>query len=65
MSITMSLLGWILGLAAYDVLRDAEKKSEAARREVDALHSANDLNAQRISRLEAELRELKRGWRGN
>jgi len=63
----MSLLCWALGLAAYDALTDAEENGEEARREAGALRRANEMNEQRIRRLEDELRELKRErgeWRG-
>lgn len=63
----MSILGWALGLAAYDALTDAEENGEEARREAGALRRANEANERRIRRLEDELRDLKceRGeWRG-
>lgn len=56
----MSLLCWMLGLAAYNALTDAEENGEEARR-------ANEANERRIRRLEDELRDLKRErgeWRG-
>lgn len=56
----MSVLGWVLGLAAYDALTNAEDKSEEAWREADALWRANETNERRIRRLEDELRALKR-----
>ena len=61
----MSVLGWVLGLAAYNALTDAEENVEEARREAGALRRANETNERRIRRLEDELRELKRerGWR--
>ena len=61
----MSILGWALGLAAYNALTDAEENGEEARREAGALRRANEANERRIRRLEDELRDLKRerGWR--
>ena len=61
----MSVIGWMLGLAAYDALTDAEENGEEAWREAGALRRANEMNERRINQLEDELRELKRerGWR--
>lgn len=61
----MSVLGWMLGLAAYNALTDAKENGEEARREAGALRRANEMNERRINQLEDELRELKRerGWR--
>ena len=56
----MSILGWALGLAAYNALTDAEENGEEARREAGALRRANEANERRIRRLEDELRDLKR-----
>ena len=63
----MSILGWALGLAAFNALTDAEENGEEARREAGALRRANEANERRIRRLEDELRDLKRErgeWRG-
>lgn len=63
----MSILGWALGLAAYNALTDAEENGEEARREAGALRRRNEMNERRIRRLEDELRDLKRErgeWRG-
>ena len=63
----MSILGWALGLAAYNALTDAEENGKEARREAGALRRANEANERRIRRLEDELRDLKRErgeWRG-
>lgn len=62
----MSILGWALGLAAFNALTDAEEKSEEARRAADDLRWMNKANERRISDLEDELRALRRerdAWR--
>lgn len=69
----MSILGWALGLAAFNALTDAEEKSEEARRKseetrraADDLRWMNKANERRISDLEDELRALRRerdAWR--
>ena len=64
----MSLLGWAIGLMAYDKLSDAEEKSEQAlqeaegqRWELEEERHRNTLNEQRIRKLEDELRRLRGG----
>ena len=64
----MSLLGWAIGLMAYDKLSDAEEKSEQAlqeaegqRWELEEERRRNNVNEQRIRKLEDELRRLKGG----
>lgn len=69
----MSILGWALGLAAFNALTDAEengeearRKSEETRRAADDLRWMNKANERRISDLEDELRALRRerdAWR--
>lgn len=63
----MSLLGWAI-LMAYNELSDAEEKSEQAlqeaegqRWELEEERRRNDMNEQRIRKLEDELRRLKGG----
>lgn len=65
---TMSLLGWAIGLMAYNELSDAEEKSEQAlqeaegqRWELEEERRRNDMNEQRIRKLEDELRRLRGG----
>lgn len=64
----MSLLGWAIGLMAYNELSDAEEKSEQAlqeaegqRWELEEERRRNDMNEQRIRKLEDELRRLRGG----
>lgn len=64
----MSLLGWAIGLMAYNELSDATETSEQARREVEEQsweleeeRRRNDMNEQRIRKLEDELRRLRGG----
>ncbi len=64
----MSLLGWAIGLMAYNELSDAEEKSEQAlqeaegqRWELEEERRRNDVNEQRIRKLEDELRRLRGG----
>ena len=39
----MSILGWALGLAAFNALTDAEEKSEEARRKSEETRRAADV----------------------
>ena len=64
----MSLLGWVIGLMAYDELSDATEKSEQAlqeaegqRWELEEERRRNNVNEQRIRKLEDELRRLRGG----
>ena len=57
----MSLLAWILGLAACDAVSHAADESEEARRAADDLRRRNEANERRIRRLEEELQAMKGG----
>lgn len=64
----MSLLGWAIGLMAYNELSAAEETSEQAlqeaegqRWELEEERRRNDMNEQRIRKLEDELRRLRGG----